>query len=125
MGLNQDLETGCRKLTIVHKHTCTYSLRSGMISLYKVIGILSRNYTKNFDYMLEIDISGNYFTQNLGVLRSNFSRFGCPKDTLLALTMMEMHPNVDCFIYFRLRVRGQHTKTTGRRGRTVGVSKKK
>eukprot|EP00997_Jenningsia_sp_PLL12_P009811 NODE_6860_length_485_cov_292.649083_g6065_i0.p1 GENE.NODE_6860_length_485_cov_292.649083_g6065_i0~~NODE_6860_length_485_cov_292.649083_g6065_i0.p1 ORF type:complete len:112 (-),score=19.56 NODE_6860_length_485_cov_292.649083_g6065_i0:95-430(-) len=24
-----------------------------------------------------------------------------------------------------LRVRGQHTKTTGRRGRTVGVSKKK
>lgn len=25
----------------------------------------------------------------------------------------------------RLRVRGQHTKTTGRRGRTVGVSKKK
>ena len=27
--------------------------------------------------------------------------------------------------YFQLRVRGQHTKTTGRRGRTVGVSKKK
>ncbi len=27
--------------------------------------------------------------------------------------------------YFGLRVRGQHTKTTGRRGRTVGVSKKK
>ncbi|KAJ9062861.1 ribosomal 40S subunit protein S18B [Entomophthora muscae] len=26
---------------------------------------------------------------------------------------------------FGLRVRGQHTKTTGRRGRTVGVSKKK
>ena len=26
---------------------------------------------------------------------------------------------------FSLRVRGQHTKTTGRRGRTVGVSKKK
>jgi small subunit ribosomal protein S18e len=24
-----------------------------------------------------------------------------------------------------LRVRGQHTKTTGRRGKTVGVSKKK
>ncbi|KAJ2654222.1 ribosomal 40S subunit protein S18B, partial [Coemansia sp. RSA 1285] len=24
-----------------------------------------------------------------------------------------------------LRVRGQHTKTTGRRGRTVGVTKKK
>jgi hypothetical protein len=24
-----------------------------------------------------------------------------------------------------LRVRGQHTKTTGRRGRTVGVSKKR
>lgn len=27
--------------------------------------------------------------------------------------------------YFGLRVRGQHTKTTGRRGRQVGVSKKK
>ena len=27
--------------------------------------------------------------------------------------------------YMGLRVRGQHTKTTGRRGRTVGVSKKK
>ncbi|PAA58196.1 hypothetical protein BOX15_Mlig028326g1, partial [Macrostomum lignano] len=27
--------------------------------------------------------------------------------------------------YWTLRVRGQHTKTTGRRGRTVGVSKKK
>lgn len=29
------------------------------------------------------------------------------------------------FSIFRLRVRGQHTKTTGRRGRTVGVAKKK
>jgi len=29
------------------------------------------------------------------------------------------------FYVFSLRVRGQHTKTTGRRGRTVGVSKKK
>ncbi|CAH8497170.1 unnamed protein product [Schistosoma turkestanicum] len=27
--------------------------------------------------------------------------------------------------YWGLRVRGQHTKTTGRRGRTVGVSRKK
>ncbi|KAI3389842.1 hypothetical protein SNEBB_002983 [Seison nebaliae] len=27
--------------------------------------------------------------------------------------------------YWSLRTRGQHTKTTGRRGRTVGVSKKK
>ena len=27
--------------------------------------------------------------------------------------------------FWNLRVRGQHTKTTGRRGRTVGVSKKK
>nr|XP_023395971.1 40S ribosomal protein S18 [Loxodonta africana] len=29
------------------------------------------------------------------------------------------------FLTCSLRVRGQHTKTTGRRGRTVGVSKKK
>uniref|UniRef100_A0A7S4MLN6 40S ribosomal protein S18 n=1 Tax=Vannella robusta TaxID=1487602 RepID=A0A7S4MLN6_9EUKA len=27
--------------------------------------------------------------------------------------------------YFGLRVRGQHTKTTGRRGKTVGVARKK
>lgn len=27
--------------------------------------------------------------------------------------------------FWGLRVRGQHTKTTGRRGRTIGVSKKK
>lgn len=27
--------------------------------------------------------------------------------------------------YWGLRVRGQHTKTTGRRGKTIGVSKKK
>lgn len=27
--------------------------------------------------------------------------------------------------YWGLRVKGQHTKTTGRRGKTVGVSKKK
>ena len=35
------------------------------------------------------------------------------------------HPH--CAHYFAggLRVRGQRTKTTGRKGRTVGVSKKK
>lgn len=27
--------------------------------------------------------------------------------------------------YLQLRVRGQHTKTTGRRGKTVGLGKKK
>ena len=27
--------------------------------------------------------------------------------------------------YFGLTVRGQHTKTTGRRGKTVGVARKK
>ena len=27
--------------------------------------------------------------------------------------------------YWGLRVKGQHTKTTGRRGRTVGVAKKR
>jgi hypothetical protein len=29
------------------------------------------------------------------------------------------------FFLYSLRVRGQHTKTTGRKGRTVGVAKKK
>uniref|UniRef100_A0A8C2N0P6 Small ribosomal subunit protein uS13 n=1 Tax=Cricetulus griseus TaxID=10029 RepID=A0A8C2N0P6_CRIGR len=31
----------------------------------------------------------------------------------------------ELFHFWGLRVRGQHTKTTGRRGRTVGTSKKK
>lgn len=38
------------------------------------------------------------------------------------------HPGFNSALFFSpssLRVRGQHTKTTGRRGRTVGVSKKK
>ena len=33
--------------------------------------------------------------------------------------------HLSILLFFSLRVRGQHTKTTGRRGRTVGVSKKK
>lgn len=37
---------------------------------------------------------------------------------------VELTSNSPAF-FSSLRVRGQHTKTTGRRGRTVGVSKKK
>ena len=33
--------------------------------------------------------------------------------------------NAGLVCFCSLRVRGQHTKTTGRRGRTVGVAKKK
>jgi len=36
----------------------------------------------------------------------------------------QLKPCMSIFL-FSLRVRGQHTKTTGRKGRTVGVAKKK
>ena len=44
-----------------------------MISLYNVMGIILR--WRNFNYMLEIDILGNYFLNNLGVLRGDFFFF--------------------------------------------------
>ena len=45
---------------------------------------------KRFNYMLEIDILRNCSQKYLGVLRSAFYGFGCPKrhpDALLAMTM--------------------------------------
>ena len=45
------------------------------------------------------------------------------RDDLERLKRMRAHRGLRH--YWGLRVRGQHTKTTGRRGRTVGVSKKK
>ena len=58
---------------------------------------------RRFNYMLEIDIFRNSPPKNLGVLRSAFQGFGCPKrhlDALLAKTMTQTlekqpsgHPN--------------------------------
>ena len=45
------------------------------------------------------------------------------RDDLERLKKMKVHRGLRHF--WGLRVRGQHTKTTGRHGRTVGVSKKK
>jgi small subunit ribosomal protein S18e len=45
------------------------------------------------------------------------------RDDLERLKKIRSHRGLRHF--WGLRVRGQHTKTTGRRGRTVGVSKKK
>merc|ERR1712137_1247710 len=45
------------------------------------------------------------------------------RDDLERLKKIRAHRGIRHF--WGLRVRGQHTKTTGRRGRTVGVSKKK
>lgn len=45
------------------------------------------------------------------------------RDDLERLKKMRSHRGLRH--YWGLRVRGQHSKTTGRRGRTVGVSKKK
>ena len=43
----------------------------------------------------------------------------------VALSVIYIFANRGLRHYWGVRVRGQHTKTTGRRGRTVGVSKKK
>eukprot|EP01116_Phalansterium_solitarium_P011801 TRINITY_DN27594_c0_g1_i1.p1 TRINITY_DN27594_c0_g1~~TRINITY_DN27594_c0_g1_i1.p1 ORF type:complete len:165 (-),score=28.72 TRINITY_DN27594_c0_g1_i1:103-567(-) len=45
------------------------------------------------------------------------------RDDLERLKKIRVHRGLRHF--WGLRVRGQHTKTTGRKGRTVGVSKKK
>lgn len=49
------------------------------------------------------------------------------KSSELILLSLFKHDDFNAVFSFpcSLRVRGQHTKTTGRRGRTVGVSKKK
>ena len=47
-------------------------------------------------------------------------------DGIIALWLVELSSSSSfvCLLC-SVRVRGQHTKTTGRKGRTVGVSKKK
>ncbi|KAH9074829.1 ribosomal protein S13/S18-domain-containing protein, partial [Lactarius deliciosus] len=45
------------------------------------------------------------------------------RDDLERLKKIRAHRGLRHF--WGLRVRGQHTKTTGRRGKTVGVSKKR
>jgi len=44
---------------------------------------------------------------------------------MMAMMMMISSAHRGLRHHWGLRVRGQHTKTTGRKGRTVGVSKKK
>ena len=52
--------------------------------------------------------------------------FSCNGNKLKGSTELERNKYVPSFFFFySLRVRGQHTKTTGRKGRTVGVAKKK
>lgn len=52
---------------------------------------------------------------------------GLKSSELILLSLFKHDDFVNAVFAFpcSLRVRGQHTKTTGRRGRTVGVSKKK
>uniref|UniRef100_A0A0E0Q4N9 40S ribosomal protein S18 n=1 Tax=Oryza rufipogon TaxID=4529 RepID=A0A0E0Q4N9_ORYRU len=50
-------------------------------------------------------------------------RFSQLRDDLERLKKIRNHRGLRH--YWGLRVRGQHTKTTGRRGKTVGVSKKR
>ena len=62
----------------------------------------------------------------IDLLSSHF--FSCNGNKLKGSTELE-RPRINVFLlfffFYSLRVRGQHTKTTGRKGRTVGVAKKK
>lgn len=63
----------------------------------------------------------------IDLLSSHF--FSCNGNKLKGSTELE-RPRINMFLlffffFYSLRVRGQHTKTTGRKGRTVGVAKKK
>ncbi len=64
------------------------------------------------------DIKDGKYTQLLGTNLDNKLR-----EDLERLKKIRAHRGIRH--YWGLRVRGQHTKTTGRKGRTVGVSKKK
>ena len=87
---SEDLETGSTKLTIVifwgvlffkgDKNILTgiYSLISGIILFYNVMGIILK--WRNFKHMLEIDILRNNFPTNMVTLRGDFWGFGCPKE---------------------------------------------
>uniref|UniRef100_A0A915BY96 Small ribosomal subunit protein uS13 n=4 Tax=Ascaridoidea TaxID=33256 RepID=A0A915BY96_PARUN len=64
------------------------------------------------------DIKDGKYTQCLSTALDNKLR-----EDLERLKKIRLHRGLRH--YWGLRVRGQHTKTTGRKGRTVGVSKKK
>eukprot|EP00127_Corallochytrium_limacisporum_P006359 Clim_evm70s225 gene=Clim_evmTU70s225 len=72
------------------------------------------------DYFLnrQRDIKDGKFSQLLANQLDNKLR-----EDLERLKKMRAHRGIRH--YLGIRVRGQHTKTTGRRGRTVGVTKKK
>ncbi|XP_002155929.1 small ribosomal subunit protein uS13 isoform X1 [Hydra vulgaris] len=72
------------------------------------------------DYFLnrQKDIKDGKYTQVLANALDNKLR-----EDLERLKKIKAHRGLRH--YWGLRVRGQHTKTTGRKGRTVGVSKKK
>jgi small subunit ribosomal protein S18e len=72
------------------------------------------------DYMLnrQKDVKDGTYTQLVSNFLDNMLR-----EDLERMKKMRAHRGLRH--YWGVRVRGQHTKTTGRRGRTVGVSKKK
>mmetsp|Transcript_21093 Transcript_21093/g.60265 ORF Transcript_21093/g.60265 Transcript_21093/m.60265 type:complete len:155 (+) Transcript_21093:53-517(+) len=72
------------------------------------------------DWMLnrKKDIKDGRYTQQVANMWDNKLR-----EDLERMRKIRCHRGLRHF--WGLRVRGQHTKTTGRRGRTVGVSKKK
>jgi len=108
----------CRKADVnIH-------LRAGELSeeeVEKIVTIMNnpRQY-KIPDWFLnrQKDIKDGKFSQVLSTNLDNKLR-----EDLERLKKIRAHRGLRH--YWGLRVRGQHTKTTGRKGRTVGVSKKK
>merc|ERR1719346_765593 len=111
-------------ITAIKKADIDMSKRAGELSeeeVERIITIISnpRQY-KIPDYFLnrQKDIKDGKTTQVLSNFLDNKLR-----EDLERLKKIRAHRGLRH--YWGVRVRGQHTKTTGRRGRTVGVSKKK
>uniref|UniRef100_G3P5V0 Small ribosomal subunit protein uS13 n=1 Tax=Gasterosteus aculeatus aculeatus TaxID=481459 RepID=G3P5V0_GASAC len=93
-------------------------LRKADIDLSKRAGELTDDEVERVVTIMQKDVKDGKYSQVLANGLDNKLR-----EDLERLKKIRAHRGLRHF--WGLRVRGQHTKTTGRRGRTVGVSKKK
>ena len=90
-----------------------------------MIGVCQSTHILIYIKVVEVFFWLNGWSHGLTFSLVNF--FSCNGNKLKGSTELE-RPRINMFLlffFYSLRVRGQHTKTTGRKGRTVGVAKKK
>ncbi len=108
----------CRKADIdVHKRAGELS-EEDMDKLTTVMQNPTQYKIPNWFLNRQKDVKDGKYSQVLSTALDNKLR-----EDLERLKKIRLHRGLRH--YWGLRVRGQHTKTTGRKGRTVGVSKKK